>query len=73
MFLGYTDRSQFGKYSYFRDGLITKIPHVHVSNSLFIILEEDLKGIKSFCDENNVKLFVRKVVLTESDLRELSK
>lgn len=71
--LGYTDKSQFGKYSYFREGLITKIPHVHVSNSLFIILEEDLKVIKSFCDENNVKLFVRKVVLTKSDLRALLK
>ena len=72
-FLGYNDKSQFGKYSYFREGLMSKIPHVHISNSLFIILEDDLKRVKSFCDEYDVKLFIRKVVLTKSDLKELLK
>jgi hypothetical protein len=52
---------------------MTKIPHVHVSNSLFIIREDDLEGVKSFCDEYNVELFIRKVVLTKSDIRTLSK
>ena len=66
-FLGYNDKSHFGKYSYFREGLMSAIPHVHVSNSLFIILEKDLKTIKDFCDDYKVDLFIRKVVLTESD------
>lgn len=52
---------------------MTKIPHVHVSNSLFIILENDFKRVKSFCDEYNVELFVRKVVLIKSDIQVLSK
>jgi len=52
---------------------MTKIPHVHVSKSLFIILEDDLKRVKSFCDEYKVELFIRKVVLTRSDIRALSK
>ena len=72
-FLGYKDKSQYGKYSYFREGLMTKIPHVHVSKSLFIILEGDLKRVKDFCDENEINLFVRKVVLTRSDIKALSK
>lgn len=72
-FLGYNDKSQYGKYSYFREGLMTKIPHVHVSKSLFIILEDDLKRVKSFCDEYKVELFIRKVVLIRSDIRALSK
>jgi len=72
-FLGYTDKSQFGKYTYFRGGLITKIPHVHVSNSLFIILEDDLKQVKCFCDEYNIDLFIRKVILTKSDIKALLK
>ena len=50
-FLGYTDKSQFGKYSCRREGLMSRIPHVHVSNSLFIIREEDLDKIKNFCQE----------------------
>ncbi len=52
---------------------MTKIPHVHVSKSLFIILEGDLKRVKDFCDENEINLFVRKVVLTRSDIKALSK
>jgi len=72
-FLGYKDKSQFGKYTYYRGGLITEIPHVHVSNSLFIILEDDLKQVKNFCDDYNVDLFIRKVVLTKSDIKALLK
>jgi len=52
---------------------MAKIPHVYVSNSLFIILEEDLKKVKSFCGEYDVELFVRKVVMTKSDIWVLSK
>ena len=72
-FLGYNDKSQFGKYLYFREGLLTKIPHIRVSNSLFITLKEDLKRVKTFCEEYGVKLFVRKIILTKSDMKELSK
>lgn len=72
-FLGYNDKSQFGKYSYFREGLMTKIPHIRISNSLFILREDDLKRVKTFCEEYGVKLFVRKVVLTKSDMKELLK
>ena len=71
--LGYNDKSQFGKYLYFRGGLMTKISHIRVSNSLFIILENDLKRVKTFCEEYGVKLFVRKVILTKSDIKKLLK
>ena len=72
-FLGYIDKSHFGNYAYFREGLMTKIPHVHVSNSLFIILKDDFKEVESFCDEYKVDLFLRKVVLIESDIKVLTK
>ncbi len=52
---------------------MTKIPHVHVSNSLFIILKDDFKEVESFCDEYKVDLFLRKVVLIESDIKVLTK
>jgi hypothetical protein len=57
---------QFGKYSYRREGLMSRIPHVHVSNSLFIIREEDLDKIKNFCQEFDVPC--EKVILEESDI-----
>lgn len=51
---------------------MTKIPCIHVSNSLFIILEDDLDRVKKFCNGFDVELFIRKVILTESDVRMLS-
>ncbi|MGC8622091.1 MAG: hypothetical protein ACP5U0_09275 [Caldisphaera sp.] len=72
-FLGYVDKSQYGKYSYVREGLMTNIPHIHVSNSLFIVRQEDLNKIISFFEEYKVELFFRKVVLTESDIKVLLK
>ena len=45
-FLWYTDRSQNGKYSYSRPGFMLDIPHVHLSNSIFIILEKYLDRVK---------------------------
>jgi len=52
---------------------MTRIPHVYVSSSLFIILEKDLKKIRHFCNRYDANLFARKVVLTRTDLRMLSK
>lgn len=71
--IGYTDKSQFGKYSYKREGLMSRIPHVHVSNSLFIIREDDLDEIESFCKDLDVQLFIRRVILEKSDIKELSR
>lgn len=70
-FLGYTDKSQNGKYSYSRQGFISNILHVHVSNSLFIIMESDLATVKDFCKTYGLSLFTRKVELTPSDMEVL--
>ncbi len=70
-FLGYTDRSQYGRFSYRRDGLMSGIPNVHAFNSCFIIRMDDLENVKSFCVQHNVELFVREVVLVDSDIEAL--
>ncbi len=72
-FLGYTDRSQYGRFSYSRGGLMSGIPNVHAFNSCFIIRMEDLEKVKGFCDQHNVELFVRRVVLIESDIEALDR
>ncbi|MCL6090786.1 MAG: hypothetical protein M1393_07085 [Candidatus Thermoplasmatota archaeon] len=72
-FLGYTDKSQYGRFSYSRDGIMSAIPNIHVVNSCFIIRKEDLEQVRVFCDQYGVGLFVREVVLEESDLEVLQK
>ena len=72
-FLGYTDKSQYGKFSYSRDGIMSRLPHVHAFNSCFIIRMDDLEEVKGFCDQYDVELFVREVVLVESDIEVLNR
>ena len=50
---------------------MSDIPHVHLSNSIFIILEEDLDRVKGYCETFVVDLFLRKVILTASDMEVL--
>ena len=70
-FLGYTDKSQYGRFSYSRDGFMSGIPHVHAFNACFIIRKDDFEDVKGFCDQYHVELFIREVVLVESDIEAL--
>ena len=38
---GYIDKSNKAQYTYNRKGLITKLPHIKISNKTFIIREKD--------------------------------
>ena len=46
---------------------MSRIPNVHAFNSCFIIRMDVLEEVKDFCDQYHVELFVREVVLVESD------
>ena len=70
-FLGYTDKSQYGKFSYSRGGIMSTMPNIHAFNSCFIIRKDDLEEVKEFCDQYQVELFVREVVLVESNIEAL--
>ena len=70
-FLGYVDRSQYGKFSYSREGFMSGIQNVPAMNSLFIIRRGDLEKVKAFCDRYSVDLYVREVILTQSDVEAL--
>lgn len=45
---GYVDRSQFGKYEYDRDGLLTEIPHVSLTRGVIIVAHEDAPRLVRF-------------------------
>ena len=45
---GYVDRSQFGRYRYEREGLLSSIPHVRMIRGVLIIREDDLEAVQKF-------------------------
>lgn len=71
LLLGYTDYSNKGRYRYFRDGLLTKIPSIRLVRSVFIVRNEDSEKVVDLLEEFKAKVYVRRVILTEEDCRML--
>lgn len=42
---GYLDKSNKARYTYKREGIITKLPHIKITNKTFIIREKDFSSI----------------------------
>jgi hypothetical protein len=70
-FLGFKDKSTFGKYTYQRDGFISHIPNIRISSSLFIIQKKHYKEIDEFFKTHKVNLLVREIILEETDKEQL--
>ena len=71
LLLGYNDYSNKGRYRYFRDGLLTEIPSIHLIRSVFIVKNEDCEKVLMLLKEFEATIYVKKVILTEEDCRRL--
>jgi hypothetical protein len=67
---GWRDKSQFGKYEYMRDGLLTNIPYVHLTRGVFIVARENRLKVKRFL-KGKARIIERQVVLTQKDKKVL--
>lgn len=70
-FYGYTDKSCHGKYTYKRKGLLDDIPHINPIRSLLIVKDEDCDKVVLFLEKYNADVFVRTVILEETDIEKL--
>lgn len=70
-FYGYTDKSCHGKYTYKRKGLLDDIPHINPIRSLLIVKNEDCDKVVLFLEKYNAEIFVRNVILEETDMEKL--
>ena len=71
LFLGYTDFSNKGQYRYFRKGMLSEIPHIKVIRSVIIVQNEDCDRVVEFLKKYNATIFVKTVVLSSEDEKEL--
>jgi len=63
---GWRDKSQFGKYEYEREGLLSNIPHIHLTRAVLIVSQENSKKIRNFL-KGKASIVTRQVVLTPKD------
>ena len=66
-FFGYTDKSNYKKYSYYREGWLDKFPHIKPIKSLIIMRKEDSERTIEYLRKFDAELFVRDVVLSKED------
>lgn len=67
---GWRDQSQYGKYEYKREGLLTHIPHIRLTRGVFIVAQESKNKITKFL-RGKTKIVTRQVVLTLEDKKKL--
>lgn len=63
---GWRDKSQFGKYEYEREGLLSNIAHVRLIRGVFIVAQENRLKVKRFL-KDKATVITREVVLTAKD------
>ncbi len=71
LFLGYTDFSNSGQYKYHRDGLLSEIPYIKPIRSVIIVQNKDCDLVVRFLKKYNATIFVKSVILTIEDKKEL--
>ncbi|VVB59600.1 Uncharacterised protein [uncultured archaeon] len=71
-FYGYTDKSNKGRYSYERQGFISRFPHINLLRGLIIVRLEHAEEIMDFLKKYNAEVFMREVILLHSDVQKLN-
>jgi len=71
LFLGYNDFSNRGQYRYFRKGLLSEIPHIKIIRAVIIVRDDDCDRVVEFLKKYNATIFVKTVILSSEDEKEL--
>lgn len=70
---GYTDYSNKKKYTYRREGLLDRIPHIHLNpiRSVLILHKQDAEEALEILDQEGAETYTRVVKLTQQDLERM--
>ena len=69
---GHVEKSNFGQYSYKREGLLETVPHVSLARAAFIMKQKDANRVLKFL-RKACTVTTREVVLTASDRKMLER
>lgn len=72
IFLGFKDKSNYGKYEYGRTGFLGAIPHLKPAKSLIVVKDNDGKKTFSVLKRFGVKYLTWKIILNKEDYLKLN-
>lgn len=68
---GRRDKSNFGKYTYYREGLLHRIPHIKPVRSVLVVSLESSLEVLEFLERYRAEVFARDVLLEKEDIKKL--
>jgi hypothetical protein len=68
---GRNDRSNFGKYTYYREGHLHKIPHIKPVRSVLVVSLESSLELLEFLERYSAEVFARDILLEKEDVKKL--
>jgi len=67
---GWIDYSQFSRYKYKREGILSNLPYIRLKRGVIIVNKESKEKIVSYL-RGKADIFVRRIILTEEDKNKL--
>jgi len=72
---GYTDYSNNKQYTYHREGLLDRVPHIHLNpiRSVLILHKEDAEEAMKILAQEGAETYVKVVKLAQEDLQDMER
>lgn len=68
---GRMDKSNYGKYTYYRAGLLDRIPHIKPVRSVLVVSLGTSGQVLDFLEKYRAEIFARDILLEKQDLKKL--
>lgn len=68
---GRQNRSNYGRYTYYREGLLDRIPHIKPVRSAIVVLPEFAEEILELLRKYRAEIFARDIILRREDIIKL--
>ena len=68
---GRRDKSNYGKYTYYRKGILDRVPHIKPVRSVIVVSIGSGDEILALLKRYRVEIFARDIVLKKEDVKKL--
>jgi len=68
---GHRNRSNYAKYTYYREGLLDRIPHIKPVRSVIVVPPELSEDLLSLLMKYRAEIFARDIILEKQDIERL--
>jgi len=70
---GHNDKSNHGKYTYRKRGILDEIPHIKLVRSVIVVSSNKSTQIINLIKKYGINAYIRDILLTEDDINKLKK